>query len=245
VIETPTSLPPPPAPGSAEGIAKAAMRRHGGKAKAHLPLVLEGGATWKQTEVTPEQAQFLQTRQYTAAEISSQMFLIDPTEFGLSMDKGSSITYSNLEQRNARKVTVTFLPWIVRLERAVSSLLAGRSYKFNVGGLLRGDTKTRWETYDLAERINKSAEERGDSPVLTTAEMRELENFGPAPGVSSDGSDSASGQRQLSVAEVVQKVYLGVGVVLTADEAREIVNKAGGDLPIPGPFGGGNDDDGT
>jgi len=33
----------------------------------------------------------------------------------------------------------------------------------------------------------------------------------------------------------VQKVYLGVGSVLTADEARKIINEAGGDLAIPAP----------
>ena len=30
-------------------------------------------------------------------------------------------------------------------------------------------------------------------------------------------------------------VYLGVGKVITSDEAREIVNESGGDLPLPGP----------
>lgn len=174
VIEVPTQLPPPPAPGSAEGIAKQAMRRHGGKSKAHLPLVLEGGATWKQTEVTPEQAQFLQTRQYTAAEIASQMFLIDATEFGLSMDKGSSITYSNLEQRNARKVTVTFLPWIIRIERAISSLLPRpRFHKINVGGLLRGDTKTRYESHQIGITAG----------FLMRSEARAFEDLPPIAGI--------------------------------------------------------------
>lgn len=37
----------------------------------------------------------------------------------------------------------------------------------------------------------------------------------------------------MRLAEVVQKVYLGVGKVITSDEARQIVNKAGGDLSIP------------
>lgn len=179
VIESPGPLPPPPAPGSAEGIAKAAMRRHGGKSKAHLPLVLEGGATWKQTEVTPEQAQFLQTRQYTSAEIAAEMFLIDPTEFGLSMDKGSSITYANLEQRNARKVTVTFLPWIIRIERALSSLLPRpRFYKINVGGLLRGDMKTRYESHQIGITAG----------FLLKSEARAYEDLPPIAGIDETAS---------------------------------------------------------
>ncbi|MDD1859255.1 phage portal protein, partial [Pseudomonas aeruginosa] len=33
--------------------------------------------------------------------------------------------------------------------------------------------------------------------------------------------------------EAVQKVYLGVGKMLTADEARELVNRYGAGLPVP------------
>lgn len=44
-----------------------------------------------------------------------------------------------------------------------------------------------------------------------------------------------TGRADLSVAEAIQKVYLGVGTVVTADEARQIVNGFGGQLSIPGP----------
>ena len=35
--------------------------------------------------------------------------------------------------------------------------------------------------------------------------------------------------------EAVQKVYLGVGKMLTADEARQLVNRFGAGLDVPGP----------
>lgn len=179
IIENPNAM-PPEGPGSPGALAKMFARLHSGKSKAHLPAVLEGGATWKATGITNEQAQFLQTRQFTAAQIASMMFLIDPTEFGMSMDKGSSITYANLEQRTARKVTVTYLPWIVRIENAVSELLAKPRYmKLNVKGMLRGDTLTRFQTYNAAEVINASAVARGDKPVMLTEEMREFEDMAP------------------------------------------------------------------
>jgi hypothetical protein len=38
-----------------------------------------------------------------------------------------------------------------------------------------------------------------------------------------------------NLVEMIQKVYLGVDVVLTEDEARALLNQAGADLPIPGP----------
>ena len=58
----------------------------------------------------------------TAAEIAAQMFQIDPAEMGLPV-QGTSLTYANLEQRNARKVQVTFLPWITRLESFLTGVL--------------------------------------------------------------------------------------------------------------------------
>lgn len=179
VIEDPGELDPDRAKKMARGWA----RLHSGNRKAHLPGVLQGGATWKPTGVTNEQAQFLQSRGFTAAQISSHMFLIDPSEFGFQPEKGSSITYGNLEQRNARKVQVTFLPWIVRLELALSSLMmASRFMKFNVNGLLRGDTLTRYQTYTQASQINTAAAAMGEPPVLTTAEMRAFENLPPFEG---------------------------------------------------------------
>jgi HK97 family phage portal protein len=121
-------------------------RREGGRG---LPGVLQEGAIWKPTGVTNEQAQFLATRQFTAAEIAGQMFMVDPTELGIGV-MGQSLTYANLEQRNTRFVRVTLLPWIVRIEKALSDLMAQPRYvKFNLNALLRGDLKTRYESYAI------------------------------------------------------------------------------------------------
>ncbi len=49
-------------------------------------------------------------------------------------------------------------------------------------------------------------------------------------------SDPAQGNaRQLSLVEMIQKVYLGVGVIITAEEGRAILNRAGANLTGPGP----------
>lgn len=171
VIEVPNDMPAEGA-GSAKELAKQFARMHGGKNKAGLPAVLVGDAKWKSTGVTNEQAQFLQTRQFTAAQIASFMFNIDPTEFGVSTDKGSSITYANLEQRNSRKVSVTFQPWIVLLEQALSAIVGtGTQVKYNVGALLRGDVKTRYESYKIGL----------DEDFLQLEEVRALEDLPPLP----------------------------------------------------------------
>jgi HK97 family phage portal protein len=165
VIEAPAEMPP----GATEEMARAWARKHSGKGKSHLPGVLTGGATWKTTGVTNEQAQFLETRQFTAAEIAGQMFLIDPSELGIGVT-GTSLTYANLEQRATRRVQVTYLPWIVRIENALSALLARPRYvKVNVNGLLRGDTKTRYETYQIGIA----------NQIIDPAEAREFEDLPP------------------------------------------------------------------
>jgi phage portal protein BeeE len=45
----------------------------------------------------------------------------------------------------------------------------------------------------------------------------------------------AEQQTARNLVEMIQKVYLGVGTVITEDEARELLNRAGASLPIPGP----------
>ncbi len=175
VIEVPGDL----NPDNARLMAKSWKRAHSGKDKAHLPGVLVGGATWKPTGVTNDQAQFLETRKFTAAQIAGLMFRIDPSELGIAVD-GTSLTYANQQQRNIRKREVTFLPWTVRLETAISAMLPQPRYmKFNFEGLLRGDVKTRFETYKLASDINTAAAAIGQPPLLTTPEMREFEDFEP------------------------------------------------------------------
>ena len=158
-------------PDTMREMARAWSKAHSGKSKRSLPGVLAGGAQWKPTAVTNEQAQFLQTRKFTASEIAAQMFLIDPSEMGIGVE-GQSLTYANLEQRNARKVQVTFLPWIIRLERALTSLLPRPQYvKLNVNGLLRGDTGSRFTAYETGIR----------SGFLVPNEARALEDMPPLP----------------------------------------------------------------
>ena len=145
-----------------------AKRTRSGKG---LPGVLDDGAQWKPTGVTSEQMQFLQTRKYSAGEIAGQLFLLDPTDLGIPVE-GSSISYANLDQRNVRRVQVTFLPHIIRLERALTTLLPRMQFvKLNVDGILRGDAKSRYESYKIGI----------ESGFLTIDEVREMEDRQPLP----------------------------------------------------------------
>lgn len=157
--------------GTKESLAKQWQRKRA-KGGRGLPGVLDDGATWRPTMMSNEDAQFLATRNLTDAQICGQIFLLDPADLGIGVD-GSSLTYANLEQRNARRVQVTFLPWMVRVEGAISRLLSAPRYmKFNAEGLLRGDQKTRFESYSLGIA----------GKFLLPNEAREKEDLAPIEG---------------------------------------------------------------
>jgi len=205
-------LPRPAQPETLRVMAES-WRRKRTKGGRGLPGVLPDGAVWKATGVTNEQAQFLSTRKFTAGEIAGQMFLLDPTELGIGVD-GQTLTYQNLAQRNARKYEVTFQPWIVRIESALSGLMAApRYFKFNVNARLRGDLETRYASYAVGIGAG----------FLEANEARDWEDLPPIDvAVSSEATESLT--RQL------QQIYLAVGTVITADEAREILNRNGAGL---------------
>ena len=150
------------------------LSAHGGSARSHLPVVLTGDTTWTSIGMTAEQSQFLDSRRFSDAQISGQLFLIDPSMLGIST-AGSTLTYQNLEQRGHHLVRHSLLRWVVRLERGLSQLLApGQTLKFNVNGLMRGDLSSRYASYKTAAEINSLL----GSPLLSVDEMRQLEDLG-------------------------------------------------------------------
>lgn len=147
---------------------------HGGSSKSHLPVVLTGDAKWQGISMTQEQAQFLESRRYTDAQIAGQLYRIDPSLLGIP-NEGTSMTYQNVESRN-RAFVQNLLPWMVRVERALSRLVPARNvWKFNVDGLLRADIATRYASYEAAARIEAAT----GRTFVTTDEMRAWENLGP------------------------------------------------------------------
>ena len=237
VIEVPKRMQPDQMVAMAQAWKRARTRRNRG-----LPGVLEDGATFKTTGVTSEQAQFLQTRQWTAAEIAGQVFMVDPSDLGIPVT-GTSLTYSNLEQRNIRRLQVTFLPWIIRIEKAISSLLPQPRYmKFNVDGLLRADSTARWANYQVASNINAQAAGYGQPPVLLTSEMRDFEDLNyieeypgatlpvpvePAPAVQQNSQQPTENHMHftLNMGETRHEIHqAGDDIVVEVPPAHNVVN---------------------
>jgi HK97 family phage portal protein len=119
-------------------------RANSGLKKMHLPPVLTGGATFKQIMISPEQAQFLEQRNFSVEDIC-RFYRVPPhmvSHMVRSTSWGSGIEYQGMTF-----VNYTLRPWIERLEAAWSDwmLLFQQDQKFglDVSGLLRGDAQSR------------------------------------------------------------------------------------------------------
>ena len=115
-------------------------------------LLLESGCTWTNIGLTNEDSQFLETRQFQVEDIA-RIFRVPAILIG-HPDKAS--TYASAEQFMISFVTHTIRPWLVRIEKSIHKYLIPeneqRDYyaEFNVDGLMRGDTKSRYEAYASA-----------------------------------------------------------------------------------------------
>lgn len=98
--------------------------------------------------ISPEQAQFLQTRKFQINEIA-RIFRVPPHMLA-DLEKSS---FSNIEQQSLEFLKFTLDPWVVRWEQSMyKALFTGEEkkqlfFKFNVDGLLRGDYQSRMAGY--------------------------------------------------------------------------------------------------
>lgn len=155
--------------------------------RAGKPLVYGSDWDFNALKVSPEESQFIQTLQLNATQIAA-IYGVPPGMVGGSAG-GGSVTYSNAESEAINLVTLTFRPWLVRIESAISDLLAGREYmRFNVDAMIRTDTKTRYEVHEIALR----------NGWMSVDEIRALENMAPLP----DGAGKTYGPPAPVVAPV-------------------------------------------
>ena len=132
------------------------------------PVVLGNGWAFKPIQVSPNESQFLETNNYTAAECCRIFGPGFAEVFGYPT--GGSLTYANVEQRSLDLLTYAADPWLVRLERFLSRLLPQPRYvKFNRAALVRTDLLTRYKAHEIALR-NK---------FETPNEVREIEDMPP------------------------------------------------------------------
>lgn len=139
---------------------------------AHRVRLLPAGAVYTPLSIPPEDAQFLQTREFQIAEIA-RMYGV-PLHMLESHQKSTSWG-SGIEQMSLGFVRYTLADHIEGYEQELENKLFTEeerekyTVKFNLNGLLRGDAKARAEYYGLGIRDG----------WLTVEEIRELEDLGP------------------------------------------------------------------
>lgn len=144
------------------------------KANRHSPAILDGGAEVEQLAVENNKAQFIETYQAVATQIA-RLWRMPPHKIGI-LDRA---TFTNIEQQALEFVTDTLLPLLVAWEQVIRRDLLLQPSIFaehNVGGLLRGDLKSRYEAYAIARNWG----------WLSANDVRRLENMNPLPSADGD-----------------------------------------------------------
>jgi HK97 family phage portal protein len=135
-------------------------------------FLLEGGMELAGTVgFSAEDAQFLQSRQFSVQEIA-RWFRVSPTMIG---DLSRS-TYSNSEQEQLSFLQHSLRPWLVNFESEINlKLFPSRTQffaEFDMAALQRADQATRYEAYSKGLAAG----------FLTVSDVRSWENLPELPG---------------------------------------------------------------
>ena len=134
--------------------------------------IIEEGMTYNQITIPPEQAQFIASREFQLQDIA-RVFRV-PSHL---VNDLSRATFSNIEHQDISFVKYTLRPLAKRYEQELELKLLGddlgkKNIRFNLEGILRGDTATR------AEYLSKMV----SSMIMNRNEARAVENLPPVEG---------------------------------------------------------------
>lgn len=137
-------------------------------------LILEEDMKYERLGMTSNDAQFIQTRVQSLAEIG-MYFGVPLHLIGLN-DKASSWG-TGIEQMGIGFVTYTLQDWLTMWEQAIGRDLIDEKEvnlyaRFNISGLLQGDSKTRFEAYTKGRQWG----------WLSANDIRALEDMNPIDG---------------------------------------------------------------
>ena len=189
----------------------------GGSSNSNKVAVLEEGMKYTPISISPEQAQFLETRKFQINEIA-RIFRVPPHMVG-DLEKSS---FSNIEQQSLEFVKYTLDPWVIRWEQSIQRALLSHDekvryfVKFNLEGLLRGDYQSRMNGYAIGrqngwmsandirelENLDRIPAEEGGDLYLINGNMLPLKDAGAfANTTDNDGKEENSDEEVLEVEE--------------------------------------------
>ena len=197
-------------------VREAWQSQFGGSQNANKIAVLEEGMKYTPISISPEQAQFLETRKFQINEIA-RIFRVPPHMVG-DLERSS---FSNIEQQSLEFVKYTLDPWVMRWEQSLSRALFTEEekktlfFKFNVEGLLRGDYQSRMNGYATArqngwmsandirelENMDKIPAEQGGDLYLINGSMLPMQNAGAYANKESNKEETEQDEEVLEVEE--------------------------------------------
>ena len=147
------------------------FEKYTGAMNAGRPMILEGGMEYQQLTISPEDAQMLETRQFSVEEVC-RFFQVPPALIGHA---GASTAWpTSVEQQIIMFLTFYLRKRLKRIEQAVRKQLltpedraSGVTTRFNMEGLLRGDSAARSTFYQTMTQIG----------AMTINEVRQRENL--------------------------------------------------------------------
>lgn len=188
-------------PDQAAAIKKRWQDKVAGLAKSHEIAVLDRGVTFTAVSIPPADAQFIENRHFSIAEVS-RLYGVPPHMLG---DVTKSTSWgSGIEQQTMGFVRFTLQPWLTRNEQRASRelLVPGdrRVYaRYSLEGLLRGDTLARYRAHAIAiqhgiespneaRRLEDRPPYEGGDVFLAPRNMTSIDELGD-PGAGPDDVD--------------------------------------------------------
>jgi HK97 family phage portal protein len=107
-----------------------------------LPAILTNGMKWQTLTISPDESQFLETRQFQRSEVC-MMFGVPPILIGDT--KETTAWGTGVEQITLGAVTYTFRAWTACMESVITRCLPrGQFVRFDYNALLRGNMVERY-----------------------------------------------------------------------------------------------------
>lgn len=151
----------------ARGLAQSFKQGVTGIGNASKVVVLDNGLSFEQLTIPPEDAQFLESRQFQVIEIA-RWFGVTP---GLLMDPASLMNWGDSEKQQF--VAFTLNPWLKRVEQAATMHLVprGQFVEYTRAGLLESDIATQYQAFATAVQFG----------WISRAEVRRFLNLPEGP----------------------------------------------------------------
>ena len=158
------------APGVAEDLSLQLSEQHAGPDNAFKPLVLEE-LDLQQVSMTSQEADLQSLVEYNDSQIASLVFGVPPSMVGITQG-GSSLTYTNIQDRDTAFWRDTLQPIATRLEALFSALMPeGMTVDLDERRMLMGSVRDR---ATLLAQLSASR-------IATLNEMRDLMGLAALP----------------------------------------------------------------